>query len=140
MLYNLRSVATLTAGIIISLGSTMFGGLDMLLQTLVVFMVIDFFSGWIAAAVFSCSSKTETGKLSSSAGFRGIIKKSASLLIVIIAVYLDALLGTGSLTRDAAIIGLSLNELLSIIENMGQMGIKIPYPIVNAIDILSRKK
>ena len=139
MLTNIRTVAITIAGILISLLSTLFGGLDMLLQTLVVFMAIDFFTGWVVAAVFKCSDKAPTGRLSSAAGFKGMIKKAMSLTIIIIAVYLDAILGTVRLTRDAAIIALSLNELLSIIENMGRMGIKIPYPIINALEMFNRK-
>ena len=140
MLSYVRTAALSIAGILISLASTLLGGFDMLLQTLVVFMVIDFCTGWLAAAVFNCSDKTPTGRLSSVACFHGLIKKAASLMIIIVAVYLDALFGTAGLTRDAAIIALSLNELLSIIENMGCIGIKIPAPIVNAMDLLNKSK
>jgi len=117
-----------------------FGGIDHMLKALIVFMVIDFISGWLVAAVFKASNKTQSGKLSSSAGFKGLIKKGCILLIVIVAVHLDGLLGTNNLTRDATIIAFSANELLSILENMGNMGIKMPEVLSNALDILGKRK
>ena len=140
MLSYMRTAALAVTGASISIISTLFGGFDMLLQTLVVFMVIDFVSGWLAAAVFKCSDKSPTGRLSSKAGFQGLVKKGAAFMIIIVAVYLDVLLGTSSLARDATIIALALNELLSIIENMGRMGIKMPPALVNAMEILSKNK
>ena len=114
------------------------GGFDQLLRALVVFMAIDFITGWLAAAVFKCSKKTESGRLSSAAGFRGLVKKGCILLMIIVAVHLDNLLGTNSLTRDAIIIAFILNELLSILENMGMMGVKLPEPLTNALALLCR--
>ena len=139
MITYARAIALTLAGFTISTFSQVLGGIDILLQTLIMFMAIDFASGWLCAAVFKCSNKTSTGRLSSTAGFKGLVKKVAGLMIVIVAVYLDALLGTNNLTRNAAIAALSLNELLSIMENMGQMGIKMPEPIVNAIEMLGKR-
>ena len=41
--------------------------------------------------------------------------------------------------RDAVIIGFIANELISIVENAGLMGIPLPAVIANAIDILTQK-
>jgi toxin secretion/phage lysis holin len=112
----------------------------MLLQTLVLFMAIDLISGIISAVVFKCSTKTETGRLSSRAGIQGLFKKGSCLLLIIVAVHLDVLLGTNSLTRDAVIIAFCMNELISILENMGSMGIKMPAPLVNALENLHKKQ
>jgi len=132
-------MATAVTGFAISTFGHFFGGFDMLLRTLLMFMVIDFISGIVVAAVFKCSEKTKTGRLSSQTGLQCLFRKGGCLTLVAIAVHLDALLGTNSLTRDALIIAFSLNELLSILENMGKMGIKMPAPLTNAIEMLSKK-
>jgi hypothetical protein len=50
----------------------------------------------------------------------------------------DAVIG-GSFVRDAAIIGFSANEAISIVENAGLMGLPIPAAITKAIDILKQR-
>lgn len=131
MLQYFRTIVLVIAGALAGIISSLFGGFDMLMQSLVVFMAIDILSGTMAAVFFKC--------LSSRASLRGIVKKAATLFIIIIAVHLDALLGTNDLTRNAAIIALILNELLSIIENLGRMGVKMPPAVVNALEILQKK-
>jgi toxin secretion/phage lysis holin len=139
MLYITRNAFLATAGFMASTTSVFLGGFDMLLQALVVFMAIDLLTGFVCAVVFKCSAKTKTGRLASSVCFKGLVKKGCCFLIIVVAVYLDALLGVGTLTRDAAIIALILNELISIIENMGRMGINLPAPIANAMELLGKK-
>ena len=41
--------------------------------------------------------------------------------------------------RDAVIIGFMANELISIVENAGLMGVPLPAVIQNAIDILTKQ-
>ena len=53
-------------------------------------------------------------------------------------VHLDMLLDTGSLARDAIIIAFIISELISIVENMGKMGIKLPPIICSAIELLNK--
>ena len=114
------------------------GGFDVGLITLVVFMSIDYISGFIVAAVFHKSKKSEHGALESGAGFKGLVKKCMCLLFVLIAVRLDAFIGSDFI-RDAVIIAFISNELISIVENAGLMGVPIPVVITKAIDILSKK-
>jgi len=136
----IRGCALTVAGLAASMLSLAFGGFDKLLQTLLLLMAVDMISGIICAVVFRCSTKTETGRLSSSAGLQGFFKKGCCLLLVVVAVHLDALIGTGNLTRDAAIIAFCVNELISIMENMGHMGIKMPAPIMNALEMFGKKE
>ena len=42
-------------------------------------------------------------------------------------------------TRDAVIIGFIANELISIVENAGLMGVPLPGVVKKAIDILTAK-
>ena len=124
-----------TAGGIIA---SAFGGFDSLLMALVVFMGIDLLSGLILAGIFHKSKKSEGGRLESGVGFKGLAKKGMCLLFVLVAVQLDNIIGS-EFVRDAVIIAFISNELISIIENAGMLGIPIPAVISKAIDILSKK-
>ena len=118
--------------------ASLYGGWDAALQTLILFMAVDYVTGLIVAGVFHASPKTKTGALESKAGWKGLIRKGETLLIVLVACQLDAVIG-GSFVRDAAIIGFSANEAISIVENAGLMGLPIPAAITKAIDILKQR-
>lgn len=118
--------------------STLFGGFDIGFVTLLLLMLIDYISGVILAGVFKRSPKTQNGGLNSNVGFIGITKKVIILLIVVIAVMLDKFLET-SFIRNCVIAFYCMNELLSIIENAGEMGIPIPNVITKAVDILNNR-
>ena len=124
-------------GIMGSLVASLFGGWTASLTTLLIFMGIDYVSGLIVAGVFHKSPKTETGALESRAGFKGLIRKLMILLFVLIGYRLDVAVGS-TYIKDAVCIAFMVNELLSIIENAGLMGIPIPAVITNAIDILKK--
>lgn len=115
-----------------------FGGWNSAMTTLLLFMFADYITGLIVAAVFKRSPKTETGGLQSKAGMIGLIKKGMILLVLLIACRLDMLLNT-TIIRDGACISFIINELISIIENLGLMGVYIPPPVTKAIDILKSK-
>lgn len=131
----------LVCGVIGMVGSfiaSILGGWDAGLQTLVVFMVIDFVSGMVVAGVFKKSPKTKTGALESNTGFKGVCKKCMILVFVLIGYCLDMSLGVDYI-RNLVIIAFIANELISITENAGLMGLPIPPVITNAIDILKQK-
>ncbi len=117
---------------------SLFGGWDTGIGTLMLFMVIDFLSGLAVAGIFKRSTKTKTGTLESKAGRKGLCRKCMTLLFVLIAHRLDLSLGTHYI-RDTVIIGFMANELISIVENAGLMGLPLPAAIINAIDILNKK-
>lgn len=127
-----------TVGVIGSFIAGLFGGWDTALATLVLFMAIDYITGIVVAGVFHNSPKTETGALKSNTGFKGLCKKGMMLLFVLIAVRLDITIGTNYI-RDCVCIAFITNELLSIIENAGLMGVPIPAVITKAIDVLKDK-
>lgn len=114
------------------------GGWDTALRMLILAMVIDYITGFIVAAVFHNSQKTPSGRLDSGAGLRGLLRKGGILAVVIIAESIDAAMGTQYI-RDAAVVGFLINESLSVLENVGLMGVEIPGPIKRAIDILHTK-
>ena len=118
--------------------ASLLGGWDPPLQTLVIFMIIDYITGLIVAGIFHASPKTPNDALESLAGWKGLIRKGETLLIVLVACRLDAVIGS-SFVRDAAVIGFSANEAISIIENAGLMGLPIPAAITQGIDVLKSK-
>lgn len=60
-------------------------------------------------------------------------------MLIGMAVHLDALLGTNSLTREAVIIAFFLSEVISILGKKGNIGSKVPAPLINAAGRLSKK-
>ena len=125
-------------GIIGSIIASWFGGWDAGLATLVVFMAIDYVSGLVVAGVFHNSTKTENGALESRAGWKGLCRKGMTLLFVLIAYRLDLSMQT-TYIRDTVVIGFMANELISIVENAGLMGLPLPGVITRAIEILAKK-
>ena len=126
-------------GVIGSAIASAFGGWSTGLTTLVIFMAIDYLTGLIVAGVFHKSTKTETGTLESRAGFKGLCRKGAMLLVVLVAHRLDLAVGTAYI-KDAVIIAFMANEAISIIENAGLMGVPMNDTLKNAIDVLQKKK
>ena len=114
------------------------GGWDASVITLLVFMGIDYMTGFILAIVFHKSPKSQTGAYDSKVGWKGLVKKCITILFIVISVLLDILLNT-TYIRDAVCIAFIVNELISIVENAGLMGIPIPAIITKAIDILKSK-
>ena len=125
-------------GVIGSFIAEAFGGWDTGLITLLIFMGIDFVMGLVVAGIFHNSPKTDSGKLESRTGWKGLCRKCVTLLFVLIAYRLDLTLGVDYI-RDAVIIGFVANELISIVENAGLMGLPLPKVVKNAIDILTKK-
>ncbi|MBO5389825.1 MAG: phage holin family protein [Lachnospiraceae bacterium] len=114
------------------------GGWTHSLKFLVILMVIDFVTGLMVGGVFHKSTKTETGALESRAGFKGICKKVTMLFFVMIGHGVDVELGVDYI-KTAVCIAFMVNEIISITENAGLMGVSVPEPITNAIDLLSKK-
>lgn len=114
------------------------GGFDAALLTLVIFMSVDFISGLVVAGVFHKSQKSATGALESKAGWKGLSRKCMTLLFVLIGHRLDLMLGI-DYVRSAVIIGFAANELISIVENAGLMGLPLPDAVIRAIDLLKDK-
>ena len=125
-------------GVIGSVISTLFGGWNAALTTLIIFMAIDYLSGVVVAGVFHKSNKSKSGGLKSTIGWQGICRKGITLAIVLIACRLDLILDT-SYVKDAVVIGFCVNELISIVENAGLMGVPMPGAVKRAIDVLKNK-
>lgn len=125
-------------GMVGSCIASAFGGWSASLTTLLIFMLIDYVTGIVVAGVFHKSPKTANGGLESKAGMKGLIRKCTMLLFVLIGHRLDIAVGT-TYIRDAVCIAFMVNELISIVENSGLMGLPIPAVVTNAIEVLKHK-
>ncbi len=126
---NFSGIKNLVIGALAAVGAVAaqaLGGWDVALKALLSFMAADYITGLIVAAVFRRSPKTQRGALSSSAGFMGLLRKCCILLVVLLAVVLDSMAGTGGFIRAGVCLFFTANEGLSILENLGLMG--VPYP------------
>lgn len=106
------------------------------LETLVIFMIIDYITGISVAVFWRRSGKTKRGLLKSEAGWRGLCKKGMILGLVLIGNRLDILLDT-NYVMNTICIGYAMNELISIMENAGLMGIPLPAVVQGIIEVLS---
>jgi len=127
-----KDIVKYVAAIGSSLVTYLFGGWSALIQILVAFVVIDYVTGVLAAGV--------RREISSSVGGRGIARKVLIFVLVACGHLVDMALGTADVIRDAVIYFYIANELLSIIENAGEIGLPVPDILKNAIERLKGKE
>lgn len=120
---------------IISLICTTFiylvGGFDIAIQSLLIVMVIDYLTG-VASAIYN-------KELSSKVGFKGILKKFCYLCVVALSVVIDNLIGQSGVIRTIVIYFFVANDGLSIIENLAEMGVKLPKKLIDSLEQLKKK-
>lgn len=119
----------------------LFGAWDIFLATLVIFMIADYLTGIVVAVWFNKSDKTKSGKFESGASYEGLWRKGMILVIVMCAHQLD-LMATwnAAFIRDGVISCYIINELGSIIENAGRMGVPVPDKLTRIIEAFKKKK
>ena len=128
-----------SVGIIGSMIISLLGGWDVPMQALIICMIIDYLSGLAVAGIFHRSKKSENGALNSRSGLKGLCMKCMILFIIVAIVQVGKVLNVDWL-RNATIIGFISNEFISIVENAGLMGMRLPKPVYKAIDILNDKE
>lgn len=114
------------------------GGWDVSLIALLCMMAADFLTGLLVAAVWKRSNKSATGALDSRAGFKGLCRKFAVLVLIWVAATLDTAMGVHYI-RAAVCWFFIGNEGLSLLENVGLMGMKYPKFLKNALEVLRDK-
>lgn len=116
----------------------LFGNVTDELKTLSLLILLDLICGVMTAAVFHTSSKTSTGRLSSTAMTKGICKKIGIFIFVVIGHIIDSTLHI-TYIMYAVEICFIIEEIISITEKLGLMGLNLPAPIQNGLDILNKK-
>lgn len=115
-----------------ALGAVM-GGFDGFLYALVVFVVVDYITGLMAAAVEK--------KLSSEVGFKGIFKKVVIFCLVAVGHIVDTyIIGEGSVLRTAVIFFYLSNEGISVLENAARIGLPVPEKLKAVLEQLREEK
>lgn len=107
------------------------GGVDIALQCLLIMIILDYISG-IASAIYNKN-------LDSKIGLKGILKKFMYLIIVCVSVIIDKIVGNTGAVRTLVIYFFVANDGLSIIENMGKMGIPLPKKLIDTLNQLKNK-
>ena len=109
---------------------------------LVAVMLLDWFTGMAAAS--------KTGKLNSRIGVMGIVKKAGYIALVAVGMVVDYLITSALVQIGVNIqinycfgmiitIWLIINELISILENLGELNIPLPKFLVDMIKSLKNK-
>ena len=119
------------ASVILTTTVYLLGGFDIALQSLLIVMVIDYLTG-IASAIYNKN-------LSSKIGLKGILKKFSYLCVVALSVVIDNLTGQSGLIRTLVIYFFVANDGLSIIENMAEMGVKLPQKLIDSLEQIRKK-
>lgn len=116
------------------------GEWNVLLTILALMMVIDYATG-VIVAWRGKSPKTETGGVSSKAGFDGLIRKTFIMAVVLVATLLDTAIGNATrVFQTAATMYYIANEGISILENTSLMGVPYPAFIRDALEELKEKR
>jgi len=110
-------------------------GLGALMQLLVVLMAADYVTGVLVATVWHKSNKSESGTLDSKAGFKGLVKKGVIIVLVYVGILLDRALGV-DYVKNAFVLFFCGNEGLSLLENIGLMGVKYPAQLQTMLEAL----
>lgn len=120
-----------TGGFFVSIAYLM-GGVDNLLVCFSILMVVDYLSGvmvgWLDKGVTSKKA------------FRGIAKKMAMLMFIIVANQVDIIFaqGNGEL-RYYILMLLIATEGISLTENFGKLGLPIPAFWLNALEAIKQQ-
>lgn len=108
-----------TAGVMLS---EWLGGWDKSLELLLTLILIDYVTGVLGAIKHK--------KLNSDIMYWGGVRKSVVLLVIGLAVLLDDLIGSGTpVFRTAAVYFYAGREGLSVVENLGLLGVPLPPKI-----------
>lgn len=107
------------------------GGLDGLITTLIALMALDYVTG-VLKSIYN-------KKLSSEIGIKGIIRKVLMLIVIGVTWLIQNNLGIPAI-REMVIMFFIANEAISLLENIAQMGIKIPNKLTNILLQLREKE
>lgn len=102
------------------------GGWDGFLYALIAFTVIDYITGVMCAII--------DRKLSSDVGAKGIFRKVLIFALVGVGHIVDRqIIGDGSVLRTAVTFFYLSNEGVSIVENVGRLGLPVPQKLKDVL-------
>lgn len=148
---NTNTTYTFFVGGGISMVAYLVGGFDNLILSMAILMTVDFITGIMVGAkngyeqskrfrLTGIVEKVKVG-ISSKKAFTGLMKKTAMILAVVVAVRLDLLMGSEKgFLRDAMIMFFIGTEGISFVENLGKLGISLPNKFTQIFSQLSENK
>ena len=107
------------------------GGIDIAMKSLLIVIVIDYITG-VMGAIYN-------KELNSTIGLKGILKKFSYLIIVSLSVILDRIVGDTGAIRTLVIYFFVANDGISIVENIGKMGVPLPKKLTEVLEHLRNK-
>jgi len=129
---NLQTAVNTSTGVAGAVITYAFGRWSELLSFFLLAIIIDIATGTLA-------SIKEGHGLSSAIGFEGLTKKGLMFLAILLAHRLDVLMGT-DLIMVGAIYAYLANELTSITENYGRLGLPLPDPLRRMFTVLKDRE
>lgn len=128
---KMEKVFNSTVAVVATFFTYLFGGWDAAIGILIVFMCLDYATGVIVAY--------QNNLLDSEVGFKGLVKKFMILVILIVAVMLDRLMNTDTwVFRTLVCYFYIANEGISLLENVSNLGVKIPDKLKDALVQLNK--
>ena len=125
---SIEAGARYVGAVIAALATFLWGSPDAWLKALVALVVLDYVTGVVSAVLEK--------KLSSKAGFHGILKKLLLFVVVAVAHIIDTATGLGGVLRSAVIGFLAANEGISILENSARCGIPVSKKLLEILEQL----
>lgn len=127
------SLISLWLGGFFAVVSYLLGGVDNVLYAVAIFMTVDYILGVLVGAFEK--------KISSVKAYRGVAKKIAMLLFIIVANSIDMMFDThgGDLRNFIAFMIIGI-EGISIVENLGKLGVPVPQYIQDLFEQLKGGK
>lgn len=121
-----RNIAQTLLAVVGTAATYLWGGWDAVLLALVVMVVMDYVTGITASWVH--------GRLDSDRGRRGIVRKVGIFVAVAVANVIDQTGGLGEPVLRTVVAWFYLgSEAISIVENLGEIGVPIPERLRNAL-------
>ena len=128
---QIKYVINGTASLVATQITWFFGGWDMALQVFLTMLFLDYITG-ICSAIYN-------HKINSEIGAKGIVKKFGYIVVVVIAVILDRIVGNTGALRTLVIYFLVTNDGISILENLAELGVKLPNKLLEVLEQLKDK-
>lgn len=109
------------------------GGWSISMEVMFIFMACDYITGYLRSLLKK--------KLSSKTGYKGLIKKTGYIFAVVVGAALDRLIIANNLNVPITILGFPISfkimmicsvvgtEGISIVENLKEMGLIVPFPV-----------
>jgi toxin secretion/phage lysis holin len=107
------------------------GGWDVGIQAFIFMVVVDYGTGLLKATI--------NKNLSSYIGLRGIAKKVCLFILIAVSVQLEMLVNQPNTLHNLVSYALVVNEAVSILENISEMGVPIPPILIKFLKKMKDK-